>query len=108
MYAFERCPFRDAAHAVADRSGLVRGVARALWPAARWAERVEITHGGIEAWTLTGRTCLAWDEIVSVRAARTPLGRRSLRIRGSEGRIVVARLIPGSAELERRVVAATA
>jgi hypothetical protein len=66
------------------------------------------TAGGIEAWTLIGRTRLAWDEIVSVRAARTPLGRRSLRIHGSEGRIVVARLLPGFAELERRVLAAIA
>ena len=28
VYAFERCPFRDTAHAVADRSSIVRSVAQ--------------------------------------------------------------------------------
>ena len=52
VYAFEKCPFRDIAHAVADRSSIVRHTARALWPSARRAERVEISDEGIAAWTL--------------------------------------------------------
>ena len=103
VYAFERCPFRDMAHAVADRSSIVRHAARALWPAARRAERVEISDEGIEAWTLTGRTRLGWGDVTGVRSARTLLGRRTLRIRGSAGRIDVAPILPGYAELERRV-----
>ena len=105
IYAFEPCPFRDAAHAVADRSSLVRSAARVLWPAATRAERIEVTDEGIEAWTLTGTTSLAWDDITGVQFKRSPLGRRMLRIRGSGGRIDVARLLPGYEALESRVIA---
>ncbi len=108
IYAFEPCPFRDAVHALADRSSIFRSVARVLWPAATRAERVEISDGGIEAWTLTGTTRLAWDDVTDVRLARSPLGRRLLRIRGSEGRIDVVRLLPGYTALERSVFAAAA
>ena len=66
-----------------------------LWPAATRAERVEVSDEGIEAWTLTGTTRLAWDDVTGVQLARSPLGRRMLRIRGSAGRIDVARLLPG-------------
>jgi hypothetical protein len=108
VYAFERCPFRDTAHAVADRSSVARHLARALWPAARRAERVEISDKGIAAWTLVGHTQLAWDDVTGVESARTLLGRRTLRIRGSEGRIDVAPILPGYAELESRVLAGRA
>jgi hypothetical protein len=105
VYAFEPCPFRDMAHAVADRSSIVRHAARALWPAARRAERVEISDEGIEAWTLTGRTRLGWGDVTGVQSARTLLGRRTLRIRGAAGRIDVAPVLPGYEELERSVLA---
>lgn len=108
VYAFEPCPFRHAAHAVADRSPIVRGAARALWPAATRAERVELSDEGIEARTLTGTTRLAWSEVTAVQFARTPLGRRMLRIRGDAGRIDVAPILPGYAELESRVRASFA
>ena len=103
IYAFEPCPFRDAAHALADRSSIVRSAARVLWPAATRAERVEISDEGIEAWTLTGTTRLAWDDVTDVQLARSPLGRRMLRIHGREGRIDVVRLLPGYTALESRV-----
>ena len=105
VYSFERCPFRDTAHAVADRSSIVRSVARALWPAARRAERVEISGDGIEAWTLVGQTQLAWGDVTEVQSSRTLLGRRTLRIHGAGGRIDVAPVMPGYAELESRVLA---
>ena len=108
IYAFEHCPFRNAAHAVADRSAVVRGLAHALWPAARRAERVEISDDGIDAWTLTGRTHLAWDDVASVRSERTFLGRETLRIDGPAGRIAVAPVLPGYEDLERRVRAGRA
>ena len=103
VYAFEPCPFRDVAHAVADRSSIVRHAAHALWPAARRAERVELSDDGIDAWTLTGQTHLAWSEVTDVAPARTLLGRPLLRITGDDGRIDVAPILPGYAELERRV-----
>jgi hypothetical protein len=106
VYAFERCPFRDAAHAVADRSSVARSAARVLWPAATRAERVEITDEGIAAWTLTGTTRLAWDDVTAVQVGRSPLGRRMLRIRGAAGRIDVVGFLPGYAALESRVLAA--
>jgi len=105
VYAFEPCPFRDMAHAVADRSSIARHAANALWPAARRAERVEVSDEGIEAWTLTGSTRLAWDDVTEVESARTPLGRRSLRIRGGGGCIDIVAILPGFAELESRVLA---
>jgi hypothetical protein len=105
VYAFERCPFRDFAHSVADRSSIVRRAAHALWPAARRAERVEISDDGIEAWTLTGRTQLAWSDVASVDSERRLLGRRTLRVRGAGGRIDIAPILPGYAELESRVLA---
>jgi hypothetical protein len=105
VYAFERCPFRDAAHAVADRSAVVRRAAGALWPAARRAERIELSDEGIEAWTLTGKTRLAWRDVTAVGSARTLMGRRTLRIRGTGGRIEIAPILPGYDELERRVLA---
>jgi len=106
VYAFERCPFREVAHAVADRSAIVRSAVRVLWPAATRAERVAVSDEGIEAWTLTGKTSMAWDEVTGVELARSPLGRRMLRIRGREGRIDVVRLLPGYTALESRVFAA--
>jgi Bacterial PH domain len=105
VYAFEPCPFRDAAHAVADRSSIARSAARVLWPATR-GERVEISDEGIEAWTLTGTTRLDWDDVTAVEVARSPLGRRMLRIRGTAGRIDVVGILPGFEALESRVLAA--
>lgn len=105
VYAFEQCPFRDAAHAVADRSSIVRRAARALWPSATRAERVEISDEGIAAWTLVGETRLGWGEVTAIACERTLLGRKTLRIRGAGGRIEVAPVLPGFEELERRVLA---
>jgi hypothetical protein len=108
VYAFEHCPIRDSFHVVADRSSIVRHAVRAVWPAARRAERVELTDDAIEAWTLSGTTRLAWVDVTSVESARTLLGRRTLRIRSDAGRIDVAPILPGYAELERRVLAGAA
>jgi hypothetical protein len=105
VYAFEKCPFRDVAHAVADRSSIVRHTARALWPSARRAERVELSDKGIAAWTLVGETRLGWDEVTTVGSERSLLGRKTLRIRGASGCIDVAPVLPGFDELERRVLA---
>lgn len=108
VYAFEKCPFRDIAHAVADRSSIVRHTARVLWPSARRAERVEISDDGIAAWTLVGQTRLGWGEVTAIDSERTLLGRRTLRIRGAGGRIDVAPILPGYEQLERRVFAGQA
>jgi hypothetical protein len=108
VYAFEKCPFRDVAHAVADRSSIVRHTARALWPSARRAERVELSEEGIAAWTLVGQTHIGWDEVTAIESERTLLGRKTLRIHGAGGRIDVAPILPGYEDLERRVFAGQA
>ncbi len=108
IYEFEYCPLREMVHAVADRSDAVRGMARAVWPAARRAERVVLSEDGIEAWSLTGRTRLAWTDVTAVRSARPLLGRRTLRIRGASGTIVIAPILPGYTDLELRVRSACA
>ena len=58
-----------------------------------------------QAWTLVGQTRIAWDDVRGVESERTLLGRRTLRIRGSAGRIDIAPVLPGYEELERRVLA---
>ena len=108
VYAFGNCPFRNVAHAVADRSSIVRHAARAVWPSARRAERVELSDDGIAAWTLVGATRIGWGEITAVASERTLLGRKTLRIHGSGGRIDVAPILPGYEELARRVFAGQA
>ncbi len=99
VYAFEPCPLRDMAHSVADRSSIVRHTAGMLWPAARRAERVELSDAGITVWCLTGQAFMAWDDIAAVRSGRT------LQVRGPGGRIDVPASLPGFVEIERRVVA---
>ena len=96
VYAFERCPFRDAAHAVADRSSIVRHAAHALWPAARRAERVELSDEGIDGVDADGTHALAWADVTDVRSERAPLGRRTLRIDGAAGASTSRRSCPAS------------
>ncbi len=108
VYEFEQCPLRDRAHAVADRSALARLVARALWPAARRAERVELSTDAIEAWTLDGPTRLTFAEITSVRPLRTLVSGRVLRIDGRSGRIEISPTLPGYVDIERSVDVAVA
>jgi hypothetical protein len=103
VFAFENCPLRNATHKVADRSAVVRTVARAVWPAARRAERVELSDEGIEAWSLGGHSHLAWDDVTTVRSWRMPFGRRALHVRGAGARIEVATLMPGYEQIEQRV-----
>ena len=105
VYAFEYCPLRNATHKVADRSALVRATARTLWPAARRAERVELSDDAIEVWGLGGHTRMPFRDVTSVRSSRTLLGRKTLRIRGPQGRIQIAPILPGYPEIERRVLA---
>src|SRR3978361_1763022 len=94
-FAFEHCPLRNSPPQLADRSALVRAAVRTVWPAARRAERVELSDDGIAAWSLGGFTRLHWSEITSVRHGRTLLGRETLRIQGSRGRMQIAPILPG-------------
>jgi hypothetical protein len=103
VFEFEYCPLRNATHKIADRSSTFRLMARQVWPAARRAERVELTDDGIEAWSLGGHTRLAWSEITSVRSYRVPFGRRTLHIRSDAGRIEIAPILPGYDEIRERV-----
>ena len=65
VYAFEPCPFRNVTHAAADRIPGLRPLARATWPAARRAERVELTDAGVAASGLTGATTITWGSITA-------------------------------------------
>jgi len=103
VYTFEQCPFRDMAHAVADRSSVARHAARALWPSASRAECVELSDEGIAAWSLVGQSRLTWEEVTAIGSERTLLGRKMLRISGAGGRIDVPPALPGYDELERLV-----
>ena len=104
-FAFPECPIRDATHRVVDRSPLARVLARAVWPSARRAERVELSAAGIEAWTLVGRTRLRWDEVTSVRRTGGVLRRTVLRASSPTGTIEIAAVLPGFAMIEARLLA---
>jgi hypothetical protein len=105
VYTYERCPFRNVTHAAADLVPGLRPLARATWPAARRAERVELTEAGIEAQGLAGVARIAWRQIDAVEIVRTPLGRGSLRISGGGTTIEVAAMMPGFEELRAAVLA---
>ena len=48
---------------------------------------------------------MPFRDVTSVRSSRTLLGRKTLRIRGPQGRIQIAPILPGYPEIERRVLA---
>jgi PH (Pleckstrin Homology) domain-containing protein len=100
VFEYPPCPLRDASHAVAAAFPPVRVVAALAWPAARRAERVEVSADGIVARSLAGHHSIAWGDIAAVRRARTTWGRMTVHIIARTGsQIEIAETIPGFDEL---------
>ena len=70
------------------------------WPAARRAERVEVSEDGIAARSLAGHDSIAWSDVAAIRRARTTWGRKTVHIIARTGsQIEIAETIPGFEEL---------
>jgi hypothetical protein len=105
-YAYPHCPFRAVTHDLVARVPGLRALASAVWPAARRAERLELSTSGIAAWGLGGCERLDWADVTAVQRSRTPLGRRTLRVVAGERTIEVASMMPGFDELTARLCSA--
>jgi len=100
VFEYPPCPLRDATQAVAAAFPPLRIIAGLAWPAARRAERVEVSESGITARSLAGHDSIAWSDVAAVRRARTTWGRMTVHIIARTGRqIEVAETIPGFDEL---------
>jgi hypothetical protein len=100
VFEYPPCPLRDASHAVAAAFPPLRALAALAWPAARRAERVEISEDGIAARSLAGHHAIAWGDVAAVRRARTTWGRMTVHVIARTGaQIEIAETIPGFDEL---------
>ncbi len=79
-FEYEHCPLRDRAHAVARVLPFIRPVAGLLWPAARRADRVQLSDDGILARSLSGYTRIGWDEVNGVHRSLTTWGRMTVHV----------------------------
>lgn len=80
IFEYERCPLRDRAHAVARVLPFVRPLAGLVWPAARRADRVQLSEDGILARSLSGYARIPWDEVGAVHRSRTTWGRMTVHV----------------------------
>lgn len=100
VFEYPPCPLRDASRAVTAVFPPLRAVAGLTWPAARRAERVEVSEDGIAARSLAGHDSIAWSDVAAIRRARTTWGRKTVHIIARTGsQIEIAETIPGFEEL---------
>ncbi len=101
VFEYEDCPLRDRAHAVARVLPFLRPLAAIAWPAARRADRIQLSEDGILARSLAGYARIGWDEVGAVHRSRTTWGRMTVHVvAGSPDRqIEIAESMPGFDEL---------
>ena len=101
VFEYPRCPLRDASQGGQRRSSRRSARWPALaWPAARRAERVEVSEDGIAARSLAGHDSIAWSDVAAIRRARTTWGRMTVHVIARTGsQIEIAETIPGFDEL---------
>jgi len=85
----------------------LRPLGALVWPAARRADRIELSADGIFARSFSGYVRIGWDEVVAVHRARTTWGRMTVHVlAGSPDRqIEIAESIPGFDQLVRTILA---
>ena len=105
-YEYEYCPLRDRTQAFARVVPLIRPIAGLLWPAARRADRVELSADGIFARSLAGYARIPWDQVLAVHRSRTTWGRMTVHVvAGKPARqIEIAESMPGFDELVRTIL----
>jgi hypothetical protein len=80
IFEYEHCPLRDRAHGVARVLPFVRPLAGLVWPAARRADRVQLSEDGILARSLRGYARIGWEEVGAVHRSRTTWGRMTVHV----------------------------
>ncbi|HEY0387564.1 MAG TPA: hypothetical protein VGC71_03910 [Gaiellales bacterium] len=97
LFEYEDCPLRDRAHRLARVLPFLRPLAGLAWPAARRADRVELSEDGIFARSLAGYARIGWDEVGAVHRSRTTWGRMTVHVVASspDRQIEIAESIPG-------------
>jgi len=106
VYQYEHCPLRSRAHRLARWLPPIRPLAGLVWPAARRADRIELSDDGILARSLTGYARIGWDEVGAVHRARTTWGRMTVHVVATRPtpHIEIAETMPGFDELVRAVL----
>jgi hypothetical protein len=100
-FEYEHCPLRSRAHRLARIVPPIRPLAALFWPAARRADRIELSEDGLRARSLAGYARIGWDEIGAVHRARTTWGRMTLHVAaaGPSRQIEIAESMPGFDDL---------
>lgn len=105
-FEYEHCPLRSRAHRLARVLPPMRPIAGLLWPAARRADRIELTADGILARSLSGYARIGWDEVGAVHRSRTTWGRMTVHVvaRRPARHIEIAQSMPGFDDLVRAIL----
>ena len=106
VYEYEQCPLRDRTQAVARVLPLLRPLAALVWPAARRADRVELSADGVFARSLSGYARIPWDQVQAVHRSRTTWGRMTVHVVAAKPnrQIEIAESMPGFDELVRTIL----
>lgn len=106
VYEYEHCPLRNRAHALARILPPIRPLAGLLWPAARRADRIELSPDGIFARSLSGYARIPWGQVQAVHRSRTTWGRMTVHVvAGKPSRqIEITQSMPGFDELVRTIL----
>jgi predicted SPOUT superfamily RNA methylase MTH1 len=101
VYEYEDCPLRDRTHRVARVLPVLRPLAALAWPAARRADRIELSEDGIFARSLAGYARIGWEEVGAVHRSRTTWGRMTVHIVASSParQIEITESMPGFDDL---------
>jgi hypothetical protein len=105
-FEYEPCPLRSRAHRLARVVPPIRPLASLLWPAARRADRIELSHDGILARSLAGYARIGWEEVAAVHRSRTTWGRMTVHVvaQRPERQIEIAQSMPGFDDLVRAIL----
>jgi len=100
-FEYEQCPLRDRAHGVARVLPFLRPLAGLAWPAARRADRVQLSEDGILARSLRGYARIGWDEVGAVHRSRTTWGRMTVHVVAAnpDRQIEITESMPGFDDL---------
>jgi len=106
VYEYEHCPLRDRTQAVARVLPLLRPLAALVWPAARRADRIELSPDGVFARSLSGYVRIPWDQVQAVHRSRTTWGRMTVHVVAAKPNrhIEIAESMPGFDELVRTIL----
>ena len=71
-FEYEYCPLRSRAHRLARMMPPIRALAGMVWPAARRADRIQLTQDGLLARSLSGYVRIGWTRSVPCIAPAPP------------------------------------